>query len=318
MGSLFVGAVVALSISLLFGGTDGGGQAGGSGGGEQSDEARAAFHSPPGSCLTWDQADANDARTVGCDQAHLFEITGVVTVADKFPPGSPSPDLPLWRQIAQERCRDGAQSYLGKAIDPYGKLTLGVLRPTEEQWADGDRELRCGLQWAGPGGSLQRIDQPAAEMNQSDVWKVGSCLALTGKTVGDPIECVQPHAYEIVAEVDLGAQFPDGFPSREDQQAFLDTECTRLAGEYTAGRDLAKDGLILTWDLREESSWEAGSKLVNCSVGAKLADGSGLAPVTGSIKSTGVPAPAPPPEAPPAEPPAEQSEAPAEPTPTGG
>nr|WP_240519367.1 septum formation family protein [Amycolatopsis antarctica] len=323
MGSLFVGAIVALSASLLFGGESAPGRAGGSGGGspEQSDAARAAFHSPPGSCLTWDAADANDARTVPCAESHLFEVTGVVSIGDKYPPGAASPDLPLWRQIAQERCREGANTYLGKPLDPYGRLALGVLRPTEDQWDEGDRELRCGIQWAGPGGGLQKITGPAAEQEQSDVWKVGSCLALTGKTVGDPIGCTKPHAYEIVAEVNLGEKFPDGFPSREDQQAFLDTECTRLAGEYTGGRDLAKDGLILTWDLREEASWNAGSTLVNCSVGAKLPDGSGLAPVTGTVKSTGTGAPpqapapapgappapgdAPAPEAPPADPPAE-------------
>lgn len=296
MGSLFVGAVIALSVNLLFGDTGKGGQAGGSGGGspDQTDAARTAFHSPPGSCLTWDAPDAGDASVVPCTERHLFEVTSVVTIADMYPPDAPSPDLPLWRQIAQERCRDGAVAHLGKPLDPYGKLSLGVLRPTEEQWDDGDRELRCGLQWAGPGGGLQRVTGPAAEQEQSDVWPDGTCLALTGKSVGDPIDCAKPHSYEVVAQVDLGEKFPDEFPPREEQQEFLDTECARLAGEYTGGRDLVKDGLTLTWDLREEASWEAGSKLVNCSVGAKLEDGSGLAPVTGSLKATGEkPAPAP-------------------------
>ena len=35
---------------------------------------------------------------------------------------------------------------------------------------------------------------------------------------------------------------------------------------------------------REQESWDAGSTLVNCKVAAKLPDGSGLAPVTGSLK----------------------------------
>ncbi|WP_216212858.1 septum formation family protein [Amycolatopsis aidingensis] len=243
----------------------------------------AAFHSPPGSCLNWTQPDASDAHKVPCEQPHLFEVIGVVDISDQYPPGAPSPDLQLWRQIAQERCGESAQTYLNKPLDPYGKLTLGVLRPPEQQWADGARELRCGLQWAGPGGSLQPLTGPAVEQDQSNVWPVGTCLGLNGKTVGDPVDCARPHSYEIVAVLDLTDEFTEGYPAQEDQKAWLDLECNKALEEYSGGANLDEQGLLLGWDLREQESWDAGSTKVNCKVGATLEDGSGLAPVRGSI-----------------------------------
>ncbi|GAB3489659.1 septum formation family protein [Amycolatopsis cihanbeyliensis] len=249
-----------------------------------------AFHSPPGSCLNWTRPDASDAHKVPCEQAHLFEVIGVVDISDQYPPGAPSPDLRLWRQIAEERCGESAQTYLNKPLDPYGKLTLGVLRPPEQQWADGARELRCGLQWAGPGGSLQQLTGPAVEQDQSDVWPVGTCLGLSGKTVGDPVDCAAPHSYEIVAVLDLKDEFADGYPSQEDQKAWLDLECNKAVDEYSGGKNLDEQGLLLGWDLREQESWDAGSTKVNCKVGATLEDGSGLAPVRGSVKPTEQPA----------------------------
>ncbi|RZQ62084.1 septum formation family protein [Amycolatopsis suaedae] len=281
-GAMF-GAVLALSLSMLFswGPAE---VAGGTGGGAADTAARReAFRSPPGSCLTWDRPDAGDAKLIGCEAPHRFEVIGLVNVADRFPPDVPSPDLSQWRQIAEERCTKMAGDYLHKPLDPFGKLSVGVLYPSAEEWDDGDRELRCGLQWAAPGGQLQLITGPASAQEQSNIWKVGTCLALAGKTVGDPIECTKPHAYEIVGELDLTSKFPDEFPEPDEQKTWLDTECNRLVEDYTGGLDLGAEKLILTWDTREKASWEAGSTKVNCKVGAKLEDGSGLAPVTGSI-----------------------------------
>ncbi|WP_158888502.1 septum formation family protein [Amycolatopsis anabasis] len=299
MVGVFVGAILALSLSVTFSwGNDAKGGAGG-GRAEMSEQAQAAFHSPPGSCLTWTQPDASDIRTVPCAEKHLFEVTGVVDIADQFPPGAPSPDVAKWREIAQARCSDGAKTYLGKPLDPYGKLTVSALRPADEEWNDGARELRCVLQWAGPGGGLQPLTGPAKDQKQANIWEPGTCLALVGKTVGDPVDCTQPHAYEIVGELDLKTKFTNGYPKQDDQKAWLDTECFKAVQEYTGGDDFSAQKLILTWDVREQESWDAGSTQVNCKVGAKLPDGSGLSPVTGSIKKSTPPPGTEPPSPPP-------------------
>lgn len=281
MAGAAVGAIVALALSWVFSWQV-----------EQKDpvlvaqeQAREqAFVSPPGSCLTWTKPDAADAKTVSCAQPHLFEVVGVVDISAQYPRGAPTPDLTTWRKIAQEHCAEPAKKYLGTPLDPFGKLTVGMLRPPEQEWAEGDRKLRCGVQWAGPGGELQTLTGPAAEEDQSMVWEPGKCLALMGKTVGDPVDCTGPHSYEIIATLDLTDRFDDGYPSESDQNTWLDVECNKAADEYTGGADLAEQGLIVGWDVREQESWSVGSTKVNCKVGATLEDGSGLAVVKGSVK----------------------------------
>jgi hypothetical protein len=281
MAGAAIGAIVALALSWLFSSPL-----------EQKDpvlvaqeQAREqAFHAPAGSCLTWSKPDAADAKAVPCAQPHMFEVVGVVDISAQYPKGAPSPDLKLWRQIAQEHCAEPAEKYLGTPLDPFGKLTVGLLRPPEQKWAEGDRQLRCGVQWAGPGGELQPLTGPAAEQDQSLVWEPGTCLALQGKTVGDPVDCAGPHSYEIIATLDLTDRFDDGYPSESSQQTWLDVECNKAADEYTGDADLAEQGLILGWDVREQESWNVGSTKVNCKVGAALEDGSGLAVVKGSVK----------------------------------
>ncbi|WP_344416567.1 septum formation family protein [Amycolatopsis minnesotensis] len=288
MGGVFVGAILALALSVTF--SWGGDVKGGAGGGKpgDSESARAAFHSPPGSCLLWEQQDAGDIHLVPCPQPHQFEVTGVVDIGDRYPKGAPSPDLTQWRGLAQERCTDGAEKYLGKPLDPYGRLTVSALRPGEDEWNDGARELRCVLQWAGPGGQLQKLSGSAKDEQQANVWDAGTCLALAGKTVGDPIDCAQPHSYEMVGVLDLKTKFKD-YPSQADQKAWLDTECSKAVMDYTGGDDYSAQKLILSWDVREQESWTAGSTKVNCKVAAKLPDNTGLAPVTGTIRKAAAP-----------------------------
>lgn len=304
MVGVFLGAIVALTLSVAF--SWGGAATFGGGKVDETPEAKAAFHSGAGSCINWTQADASDIHLVPCAQAHLYEVTGVVNVADKYPPGAPQPSVDDWRDLALNKCSDGAQRYLGKALDPYGKFTVSALRPGTSEWADGDRDMRCVLEWAAPGGALEPVTGPAASQSQSPVWNPGTCLALAGKSVGNPIDCAQPHAYEIVATVDLKDKFKDDYPSQKDQASYLDTECNKDVQGYAGGVDLDSQKLIMTWDLREQESWDAGSTLVNCKVAAKLPDNSGLAPVTGSIKQAAQDAPpaggAPPQDGQPAQP----------------
>lgn len=282
MAGAFFGALIALGLSVVFSWSDDPGE----GGGHLSPAAEQAFHSAPHTCLTWAQPDAGDAHTVDCAQPHLFEVTSVVDIAAEYPASAPPPSLELWQRISQARCTAGVKDYLGRPLDPYGRLTVNLLRPTGAQWTGGDRQLRCGLQWAGPGGGLQPTTGAAKDQSQSYVWEPGTCLALNGKTVGDPIDCARQHSYEIVAKLDLKTKFPTDYPSQNDQKAWLDTECAKATAGYTGAADLAAKKLILTWDVREQESWLAGSTLVNCKVAAKLPDGSGLAAVQGSIKTT--------------------------------
>lgn len=283
VAGVFVGAIAAMSLSWLLGWgfeTD-----------EERTRARAevaaearykAFSSPAGTCLTWQAADAGDISKVGCNQPHLFEVIGSVDISDQYPRGAKLPDAETWRTLTTQRCGQKASEYLDRPLDPEGKLSLGVLQPDQRQWASGERRMHCGLQHTGPGGSPQELEAPVAEVDQSNVWKQGTCLGIEDKSPSDPVECSRQHSYEMVAVVDLGEEF-DSFPSQQKQNEFLDKRCNKLTRDYSGGSDLRKQGLITTWDTRTKESWKAGSTRVNCKVGALLEDDSGLAPIRGSI-----------------------------------
>lgn len=297
MVGVFVGAIAALSLNVAF---SWGGTVSGGGRVDESPEAQAAFHASPGSCLFWTQPDVSDIHLVPCDQSHLYEVTGVVNISDRYGPDVPSPNVDEWRNLALEKCTDGAQRYLGKQLDPFGKFSVNALRPSAGEWADGDRDMRCVLEWAAPGGELQPTKGEAADVSQSPVWDAGTCLALAGKTVGNPIDCAEPHAYEIVSTIDLRTHFTDNYPDHDDQGTWLDTECNEDVQSYADNVDLNAQNLIVTWDTVQQESWDAGSTLVNCKVGAKLADNTGLQAITGSIRkpAPGASSPAPPPPPP--------------------
>jgi hypothetical protein len=289
-----IGAIAALGVSMTLvspqsnGAVGGPGGSGPQGGGPASPDAEHgtnyAFEAPVGSCLSWEDDDAADMRKVDCADAHVFEVTEVIDIASGYPAGAPLPKAETWRYLAKKRCTKGAETYLDKDLDPAGKLQVAALAPNEGQWKKGNRELRCGLWRVGPGGSLQATKGPAEDANQSDIWATGTCLALKGKSVGDPINCRERHSYEMISVVNLANKFTE-YPSKDEQDEWLDRTCTKAARTYSGGEDLKKLKLIVSWDTRTKASWAAGSQLVNCKVAALLADKSGLAAVTGSIKA---------------------------------
>lgn len=281
----FVGALLVLTLSMVFSWPV---KVSVSAGDQAAENLAAAFSAPPGSCLTW-QPDGSDMRQSPCESPHLFEVTGDVDIAGEYNSSAPSPSEEAWREIAKKRCTEGAAAYLGGKLDPFGKYSVGALKPSDEQWRDGDRKLRCGLQRAAPSGkALVPTSGSAKNQNQSDVYDPGTCLALVDKTFGDPTDCVNAHAYEIVGVIDLAQTFKDGsYPVEEQQQTAMLDQCPKVATEYTGGLDLEEKKLKLTWDTRKQESWDAGSRLAVCKVGAPLPDNSGLAPVIGPIKAAG-------------------------------
>lgn len=288
MGGAFVGALVVLTMSMVFSWPVRVTANAGNGGDQAAANLAAAFDAPPGSCLTW-APDGSDMRPTGCDQPHLFEVTGDVDISGEHGSNAPSPSVEAWREIAKQKCTAGATDYLGGKLDPFGRFSVGALKPSDDQWKAGDRKLRCGLQRPSPTGKvLVPTTGSAKGQDQSDIYDVGTCLALVEKTVGDPIDCQKAHAYEIVGVVDLGKDHQE-FPSEEQQQSAMTDACTNLAKGYSGGLNLADKGLQLTWDTRKQESWTAGSHKAVCKVGAPLKDGSGLATVTGSVKNAGAP-----------------------------
>ncbi|MET0135907.1 MAG: septum formation family protein [Kibdelosporangium sp.] len=297
MAGAFVGALLILTFSMVFSWPVG---LPATAEDQAAQNLAAAFEAPAGSCLTW-KPDGADMRTTSCDEPHLFEVTGDVDITNDYGESAQTPTDDAWREIAKQRCTTDAAAYIGGKLDPFGRFSVGALKPSADQWADGDRKLRCGLQRAAPSGKVLIPTKGKAQgQDQSDVYEPGTCLALEGKTVGDPVDCSgqKAHAYEIIGVVNLKDIFKDGsFPLEEQQQSAMLDQCPKIAAEYTGGLDLASKKLTLTWDTRKQESWDAGSHLAACKVGAPLEDNSGLAPVSGSVKAVGAQPSAPPPPA---------------------
>jgi hypothetical protein len=281
MAGAFAGALLLLCTSILFSWPV---QAGRGGAASQEEERAIAFDSPAGTCLQWTPPEGADMRRIDCAQSHMFEVTSNVDISADFGDKAPQPDTARWQEIAVEKCTPGAVTYLGGMLDPFGRFTVNALKPTNEQWNDGDRKVRCGLQRTTPAGTLLATTGSAERQDQSKIHDPGTCLALVGQEIGDPVNCHDPHAFEIVGNVDLGAAFPADYPTVEAQTERASDLCTEITNAYTGGADLKAKGLTPYPDTLKPESWAAGSRKVDCRVGARLPDGSGLAPVNGTVR----------------------------------
>jgi hypothetical protein len=242
------------------------------------------LRAPAQSCLSWQKRDATDAQAVSCAQPHLFEVTGALDLLD-FGAGAAFPDPARWQQLVTQRCTERTTQALANHFDPFGRFTVGAIKPSEAGWLRGDRTLRCGVQAAGRTGTLFPTTGTVLAQDQSDVHPPGTCLGNDGKAVGDPVDCAGPHAIEVVGVVDLKGAFPTGYPDEATQDRALNPECTRLAKDFSGGPAVAANkGLTLFWETLRVESWQAGSTRVDCRLGAFLPDRSGFAPVTGSVK----------------------------------
>ncbi len=248
-----------------------------------------AYESEAADCLNWAKPDLSDVKKVDCGNQHLFEVTGKVDISAEYAKDAEYPQAADWQKISLDHCAQPSLDYLSGKLDPFGKYTIGPLNPGEQEWKAGFRTLRCGLQVVGPAGGLLPSFGTAKKQDQSDVYDPGVCLGLNGKSVGDPVDCAQPHTLEIVGVVDLAAAIGPDFPSQEKQDEVLPATCDTMAAEYTGGADLKAKGLIVFWDNRVLESWEAGSKRVNCKIGAIPVDDSGLTAFAGSVRNPNAP-----------------------------
>jgi hypothetical protein len=254
---------------------------GGSSSGPETDRPELA--TAPGTCLTWQRADGSDVRQVDCRQSHLFETAGPVNAA--LPDGAPFPADAAWQKVVADQCGPLVQRYIGKPLDPTGRYKGGALKPTAAAWGDGDRTVRCGLQAPGRSGALFSSTGKVADADQAVVFSPGTCLGLSGKEVSDPVSsCAKTHAAEVAGTVDLGSKFTDGLPSVDDQDNFLQPECTKVAQNAVGAQKLTDSKLTVYWTNINQASWDAGTRRVSCDMGSLLGDNSGFAPLTGAVK----------------------------------
>ncbi|GAB4582265.1 septum formation family protein [Nocardia sp. IFM 10818] len=242
-----------------------------------------------GDCLAWSKSNASDLVKVDCGDKHLFEVTADIDLSKypgvEFGPGSRFPDSLRFSELRDEHCVSAAQSYLGGKFDPRGKFVVGLINPGEAGWKAGERTLRCGLQVAGSSGTATHtVSGSVQNSNQSKIYDVGTCIGIARNLPTDPVDCAQPHAFEIVSTVDLSSHFNGGPPSKDEQDRFMEEQCAKDSTDYLGSEDaLRNKTLTLFWDYLDSRSWLAGSKSLNCMIG-KGADQEGFAAITGSAR----------------------------------
>ncbi|MFD4369072.1 septum formation family protein [Rhodococcus sp. NPDC058521] len=246
-----------------------------------------------GDCLEWTpsedpQEDRQDVARVDCADEHRFEVAAPLDLSTypgaEFGPGARYPGALRFASLRDEHCVASVNSYLGAKFDPYGKFSVGLMFPSESAWADGDRTLRCGIQLSSTAGTLLPFTGAVAGQDQSNVWDTGTCIGINQNVPADPVDCSQPHAFEVIAAVDLSGQFPGPMPSVEDQDKYLEGVCTQSSNEYLGSADALRDKtLTLFWDNLDLDSWLAGSRKINCSMGKEVETG-GFAAITGTAK----------------------------------
>ena len=141
-----------------------------------------------------------------------------------------------------------------------------------------------------------------AEQDQSNVWDAGTCIGINQNVPTDPVDCAQPHAFEVISVVDLGHPVPRRRCRPSKTRTSISKACARRPPTSTSvpPTRLRNKTLTLFWDNIELDSWLAGSRRVNCSVGKEIDTGGFVdhhRSAKGEILINGA-APVPPPPAP--------------------
>lgn len=90
----------------------------------------------------WYQAPAAEIPSVDCDDEHSEEVYLAVPL-DSL--GAAFPGRWAGHDYAKQACEDGFESYVGISHE-LSRYQVGILEPTEESWADGDRTALCFAQ----------------------------------------------------------------------------------------------------------------------------------------------------------------------------
>ncbi|MEV0712241.1 MULTISPECIES: septum formation family protein [Nocardia] len=241
-----------------------------------------------GDCLSWSKPDRSDLVKVACSNKHLFEVAADIDMSKypgvEFGPGSRFPDSLRLTELKEEHCVPSVQQYMGGRFDPRGKYVVGLMYPSPDGWKHGDRTLRCGVQYSGSSGTPLAASGSATDHDQSKVFEPGTCLGINQNLPTDPVDCAQAHAVEIISTVDLAARFPGGPPAKEEQDRFVEEECTRAVTDYLGSPDAVRNKtLTLFFDYLDARSWLAGSRKLDCMIG-KGTDREGFAPIIGSAR----------------------------------
>ncbi len=232
-----------------------------------------------GTCLTWEDQANPTIEEADCGKPHLFEVASRVDLSSfpssEFGPHAQLSDAQRYATLRDSVCAPAVDRYLGGTLDPSGRFTVGLIHPGGKGWSAGERTVLCGLQETGVDGTtFMPITGRVAEQDQSRVHPPGTCLGIENGLPSDPVDCAADHAVEVTGQVDLAQKFPGDWPTLEDQDAFLGDTCRKISLDFLGGEEaLHNTTLTVYWGTQSLPSWLAGSRKVDCTIGAGKAEG---------------------------------------------
>ncbi|MDZ7679356.1 MAG: septum formation family protein [Acidimicrobiales bacterium] len=114
----------------------------------EDDGEVSAFDLGAGDCFDTTDVDSGEGLVVttvmlvDCAEPHRAEVFGVERLAT--PLGEPFPGAEARDEDSQALCEPGFEQYVGVPL-AESELVLLWLAPTEESWADDDREVACAV-----------------------------------------------------------------------------------------------------------------------------------------------------------------------------
>ena len=243
-----------------------------------------------GDCVTWDVgSDGNfsNFNVTDCADEHRFEVATVENLAiyptSEFGPEAEIPDLDRQAQLREELCQGSTLNYLDGQFDPAGKYSIAPILPPADAWANGDRTMLCGLQTTNEEGIPQRTEGRVSEVDQANIAQPGECREIGDDQVLRTVDCAQPHQMETISVVNLAEEFSRGTPSIDDQNDFLASRCADDAIAYLGDEEnLYQSTLQPYWGTISETSWNGGTRSVNCSLIHAGDDGDSFSEIVGT------------------------------------
>lgn len=98
---------------------------------------------PTGTCLGIDSSNRSTDIPVACTAPHALEVTGAVSLAERFPGGLPS-DADQ-RAFIGEACTRVADAYLAPATLARSGLSLGYETLSPASWTAGSKQVSCSI-----------------------------------------------------------------------------------------------------------------------------------------------------------------------------
>jgi hypothetical protein len=212
----------------------------------------------PGTCFRRG-ARGSEAVELPCDEPHTIEV-----YANRdLPGGDGAPFLGLDAAVAL--CDDEFRAITGVGIGLATVFERSVLRPSEETWADGERDVTCYVVYPQP--IVERLAEldPVRGLGRVSLYglEVGDCIVDFDEvaTWFVVVPCTEPHD----AEVFVDHEFPDGpFPGDGEIDVTSDDLCYGATFEEYVGLPYADSTVYSLRSRPTADTWEQGDRTVNC------------------------------------------------------